>query len=236
MAKTSLTDMERVILSGAAMRPDLKVLPVPKSLQKSNSAIGLSLKPLLAKGLIGEVPADREDAVWREDAEGGKLALVITAAGMEAIGVSLDGLGATGVEMLEENGGERVKTTAASGAVDAPNDAKLADRQEPRAGSKLAQLIATLRQPAGATIPDIMAVTGWQAHSIRGAMSGALKKKLGLHIASEPIEGRGRVYRIQMQSTDIVSQSPDGPAPDGDQGRTAIAPNEAVGLTTERQS
>lgn len=42
-----------------------------------------------------------------------------------------------------------------------------------------------------------MEATGWRAHSVRGAMSGALKKKLGLTIVSEVVEGRGRVYRIQ---------------------------------------
>ena len=41
-----------------------------------------------------------------------------------------------------------------------------------------------------------MEVTGWQAHSIRGAISGALKKKLGLTITSEADEIRGRIYRI----------------------------------------
>jgi Protein of unknown function (DUF3489) len=38
--------------------------------------------------------------------------------------------------------------------------------------------------------------TGWQPHSVRGAISGALKKKLGLAVASDKVEGRGRVYRI----------------------------------------
>ena len=57
MPKTSLTDMQRVILSGAAMRPDYRVLPVPKSIQKNATAIALSIKPMLGKGLVLEVPA-----------------------------------------------------------------------------------------------------------------------------------------------------------------------------------
>ena len=43
---------------------------------------------------------------------------------------------------------------------------------------------------------EAVAATGWQAHSVRGAISGTLKKKLGLAVTSEPIEKRGRVYRI----------------------------------------
>jgi hypothetical protein len=49
----------------------------------------------------------------------------------------------------------------------------------------------------GATIKEIMAATGWQSHTVRGAMAGALKKKLGLEVTSEKVEDRGRVYSLQ---------------------------------------
>ena len=65
-----------------------------------------------------------------------------------------------------------------------------------RAGTKQATLIDLLRRPGGATIADLVKATGWQPHSVRGAISGALKKKLGLTVTSESIEKRGRVYRI----------------------------------------
>ena len=57
-------------------------------------------------------------------------------------------------------------------------------------------LVAMLRAPDGATIEEIMAVTGWQSHTVRGAMAGALKKKLGLEVTSEKVENRGRVYKL----------------------------------------
>jgi len=66
----------------------------------------------------------------------------------------------------------------------------------PRAGTTQAALIAMLRAPDGATIEEITAATGWQSHTVRGAIAGALKKKLGLDVTSEKVEGRGRVYRI----------------------------------------
>lgn len=66
--------------------------------------------------------------------------------------------------------------------------------------TKLGILLAALRRKKGATIDDLMHATGWQAHSVRGAISGALKKKLQLDVGSEVIEGRGRVYRIGGQS------------------------------------
>jgi hypothetical protein len=60
---------------------------------------------------------------------------------------------------------------------------------------KLGALVALLKRPEGADVEEMMAATGWQAHSVRGAMSGALKKKLGLSIESEK-SAAGRVYRI----------------------------------------
>jgi hypothetical protein len=48
-----------------------------------------------------------------------------------------------------------------------------------------------LRAEGGATIDEMAAATGWAAHSIRGVLSGTLKKKLGLAVTSEKVEGRG---------------------------------------------
>ena len=66
----------------------------------------------------------------------------------------------------------------------------------PRAESKQSQLIAMLRQPDGATIAEIAKALGWLPHTVRGAIAGALKKKLGLKVESEKVDDRGRVYRI----------------------------------------
>lgn len=60
---------------------------------------------------------------------------------------------------------------------------------------KLAILVTLLSRPQGATIADMAAATSWQAHSIRGAIAGAIKKKLGKAVSSEKSDG-GRVYRI----------------------------------------
>jgi hypothetical protein len=64
-----------------------------------------------------------------------------------------------------------------------------------RAGSKQAQVIGLLQRPEGATIEEMAIAMGWQRHTVRGMISGALKKKLGLEILSEPTD-RGRLYRI----------------------------------------
>jgi hypothetical protein len=53
-----------------------------------------------------------------------------------------------------------------------------------------------LQRPEGATIGQIVASTGWQAHTVRGTFAGALKKKLGLNIVSDKAQGGERTYRI----------------------------------------
>jgi Protein of unknown function (DUF3489) len=76
--------------------------------------------------------------------------------------------------------------------------------QAPRAkreGTKQAVLIALLTRSEGATLPQMTEATGWQGHTVRGAMAGALKKKLGLEIISEKQPGTDRTYRITNQLT-----------------------------------
>ena len=53
-----------------------------------------------------------------------------------------------------------------------------------------------LRAPDGATVEEIARALEWRSHTIRGALAGALKKKLGLEVTSEKVENRGRVYRL----------------------------------------
>jgi predicted ArsR family transcriptional regulator len=65
-----------------------------------------------------------------------------------------------------------------------------------RTNSKQAQLIEMLKSREGATIEEIVKKFDWQAHTVRGAIAGALKKKLELDVQSEKVEGRGRVYRL----------------------------------------
>ena len=62
--------------------------------------------------------------------------------------------------------------------------------------SKSTQIINLLKRPNGASIPELVKVTTWQAHSVRGFMSGTLKTKRGLLITSEQTEDKDRRYKI----------------------------------------
>ena len=65
-----------------------------------------------------------------------------------------------------------------------------------RENTKTAQVIALLRQTTGASVKTIMRRTGWQAHSVRGFISGQLGKKMGLRVRSLVRDGE-RVYLIK---------------------------------------
>ncbi|MBI1213454.1 MAG: DUF3489 domain-containing protein [Alphaproteobacteria bacterium] len=64
-----------------------------------------------------------------------------------------------------------------------------------KGGSKLDTLLQMIQSKGGASIEQLMKATSWQAHSVRGAISGTLKKKLGLKIVSERVN-KARVYRV----------------------------------------
>jgi hypothetical protein len=186
---TQLSDTQALILRSAAARLEHLALPLPDRLR--GGAAAKVVRALLAKGFLEEVDADmhKDAPVWRESGDGHGVTLVATGAGLAAIGIdSEDAL------------------TAPADATEAATDAPAPDTRKetdpppdartPREGTKQAALIAMLRSPDGATIDEIMAATGWQPHTVRGAMSGALKKKLGLEVTSEKVEDRGRVYRL----------------------------------------
>ena len=63
-----------------------------------------------------------------------------------------------------------------------------------REGSKTAQILALLEKPKGATVAELMKATGWQAHSVRGFISGTLGKKMSLKVDSSKRQDGERVY------------------------------------------
>ena len=65
-----------------------------------------------------------------------------------------------------------------------------------REGSKKAEIIELLQRRTGVTLQELMTATGWQAHSVRGFLSAAVGKKMGLHLDSSKREDGQRVYRI----------------------------------------
>lgn len=161
-----LTDTQTIVLSRAATRPGHLAMPLPEGLH--GAAAQKAVTAMVTRGWLEEVDADmrKGEPLWRETGDGHGTTLIATEAGLAAIGIA------------------PVATS------DTPKLVAI------RAGTKQAQVIALLQRPEGASIAEIVAATGWLAHSARGLISGGLKKKLGLPITSQKEQGRGTVHRI----------------------------------------
>jgi len=187
---TKLTETQTLILNAGAQRRENIALPLPKGL--AGAAAKMAISKMVERGWLQEVDANlrQGEPLWRETGDGHGTTLVVTDAGLLAIGI----------EPVV------VKTiTAIRERAKAKSEAKL---PTPRAGTKQALLIAMLAAPEGVNMETIISATGWQAHTVRGAMSGALGKQLGFVVTSAKEEGRGRVYRVKIGSVLPLTISP----------------------------
>lgn len=165
-----LTKIQRLFLSTAAAREPALLMPFPEEFAEGKMAASRLARGLLKDGLCTEQPGEPGQPVWRQK-KGRPQTLILTAAGKRAA-VAKAELKPTKTQLLP------------------------ADRQAAKKGTKLKLLTDLLRRKGGATINEASKATGWLPHSVRGAISGALKKRLQLAVLSESIDGRGRVYRI----------------------------------------
>ncbi len=218
-----LTDTQLVILSNAQQAEDGSVLPLPDCLTINGGAIASVLSSLLRKGLVEERHlqgmgiADAgshatgassysaicaQERVWRSDDDGRGVALVITPAGLDAIGI--DAKKDEGPDTREVGTGSSCDTAPYVAGDEPPDDGHAAsaapgrasDKHIVRPGTGQALLVDLLQRNGGASLEELVQATGWQQHSVRGAISSTVRKKLGLTVVLETIEGRGRVYRI----------------------------------------
>ena len=174
---TTLTETQTIILSAGAQRPENIALPLPKGL--AGAAAKMAVTKLIERGWLQEVDANmrRNEPLWRETGDGHGTTLVVTEAGLLTIGIAPG----TANSMSATRGSAKTEPVAKP--------------PTPRAGTKQAVLIEMLQRPDGATMEEIILATQWLAHTARGAISGVLKKKLGLIVTTEKIAGRGTVYR-----------------------------------------
>jgi Protein of unknown function (DUF3489) len=211
---TKLTDTQAVILSTASQHDDGAVLPLPETLKLTGGALAKVLGSLEAKGLLEHLGTARGDD---------PPPLRITRAGLQAIGMEIEvhaseggtradagatsaDAGAHATDAAAPPAGADAAATAAKRKAKARPVRGAPEKPTPRAGTKQAFMIEMLKRPEGATVEQIAAATGWQHHTIRGAISGALKKKLGLTVEAtrsrevDPnktgAKGSATVYRI----------------------------------------
>ena len=182
---SKLTVTQTIILSAGAQRQGYVALPLPKGL--AGAAAKMAVGKMIERGWLQEVEATRRlaEPLWRETGDGHGVTLVVTEAGLEAIGI----------EPPKNNGAISVRRESTSPVQPAmaPGIVKM------RVGTKQALVTTMLQRPEGATIAELVAATGWQAHTLRGVFSGVLKSRLGLTVTVAEVEGRGKVYRANLQ-------------------------------------
>jgi hypothetical protein len=146
---TKLSETQTAVLTAGAQRPGGIALPLPNGL--AGAAAKMAVSRMITLDWLQEVEASmrRAELLWRETDDGHGTTLVVTDAGLLAIGI----------EPVV------VKTSVASrGGASAQPDVK---HPTLRTGTKQALLIAILQRPDGATMAEIIAATGWQAGSQR---------------------------------------------------------------------
>jgi hypothetical protein len=189
-----LSDTQLVILSKASQRDDRIALPLPATLK--GGAAQKVVASMLVNRLLEEVEAKRGQPAWRENGEAGSTTLVITDAGLAALNLGPEPTVEAPAAAESTDKPKRVRRQAKG-----PKRTRARKEAKPRAqreNTKQAALIDMLKRAKGATVEEIAEALDWQHHTVRGAMAGALKKKLGLKIVSEKHERRGRIYRIQQ--------------------------------------
>lgn len=169
-AQAKLTETQTTILKIAAGRADGNIEPLPLNLR--GGARTKVIEGLLARGLIA-------------DADGRHL---LTDAGYAAVGKPRPV--PKGVRKVDAHDGvAKSDTTHVLQKLEATSPTI-------RPGTKLAAIIDAMRHPGGATVAQMMAGTGWQAHTIRGAISGMVRRRLGYQVVSEKGADGQRAYRI----------------------------------------
>ena len=143
---TKLTETQTIILTAGAQRPDNIALPLPKGL--AGAAAKMAVTKMIYRGWLHEVDANlrRGEPLWRAPGDGHGPTLVVTDAGLLAIGI--EPVAAKTEAAIHEN------------AADTP----VTKFSTPRARTKQAKLITLLQAPDGATMDEIVAATGWLSH------------------------------------------------------------------------
>jgi hypothetical protein len=173
--------------------------PLPK-LTRGERQLLVNIARNLMTPVNGAEPATLDEAgsVWRDCLDQGPETIASTSLPGLVASLTKKGLATTNGESVGLTAaGLAAYRSVAAEAKASPEEAITAEaKPQTREGTKQATLIAMLRRPEGADLDEIAEATSWQKHTIRGAISGALKKKLGLEVTSTRDHQGRRVYHL----------------------------------------
>ena len=180
---SKLTDTQLVLLSAAAQREDGAAVAPERLNKAAKSKVAASL---IARKLMRIIRAKPGMPVWGEDSDGKQSSLIITRAGRDAIGVVDE---SAEVPTLVP---ERVVAKRATAELDTcgyalaspkkpqadciPSAQNAPTPDQPRSGTKSAQLVDLLSKPDGATLDALVKTFGWLPHTTRAALTGLRKR------------------------------------------------------------
>ena len=168
-----LSDTQAVLLTAAAARPDLTLLPVPDTIRLNGAALDRTVRSLLSRGFIAEksvVAGRTRRSKWASNP------LVITPAGFAAIGIE-------------------VPNAAADPAADAQTSQPqpvAAGRPERPAG-KMGVLLDAVARPKGATLDELTTASGWLPHTTRAALTRLRQRGFDVRLATT---GARKAYHL----------------------------------------
>jgi hypothetical protein len=226
-----LTETQLLMLSAAAQRTDRYLVPAPNLKVAATQKIA---SKLIDAGLVREIRAKGGAPVWRRDEDAGlSYALRLTAAGASAIEIDKS----SEPEHVDDNGdlqGRVSSVRPSSGEQVAPDPSSVGEigaapqrSSLPRGGTKLAQVVELLQQDRGASIAELIVVTGWLPHTTRAALTGLRKRGFVTAIDRSDKE-RGSIYRVEKSLT-----TEDSAAVHFDVTQTDLAP---LSKTTRREA
>ncbi|MBB4053330.1 hypothetical protein GGR20_002987 [Devosia subaequoris] len=182
-----LSNTQTCILINAAARPGGLVFPLPPKVSNKGGGATRALRAMVHRKLVQEKLAADDDQEWSRNVTGDRVTLVIAKAALQILG--LPGLPSA------QGRGKKGDTPDLTAENIATTKARTAAGSELQPGTKGAALVELLRRKEGASVSDMMAASGWQVHSVRGFLSGTVRKRCRLTVTSETIEGIRR-YRI----------------------------------------
>jgi hypothetical protein len=175
---TTLSVAQLLILSTAAQRPDRMVLPLPAQLRARGASQRSLLASLLKLLLVEELPTDDPALGWRQAEDNRHVRLRLTDTGLTALGLPA----VPTAQAVPE------PTAAASSAA------------EGYPGGKLGQLLEVVGTDAGATLAELVALTGWLPHTTRAALTRLRQRG---HAVTLIQQGDRKAYRLAPAEAEV---------------------------------